>query len=149
MKKEMEIVERLEKAIEELNEVNENLRALHLIREKRESKRALEERIKRLEMSEEEYEEYLNSDENEVNISELVMDKGLYFELTEAYIKRDKLIAEIEELKDLSFKFYKIKGGQPRVEVDEEANRTFVFDFDFEEMCLELKEFSKKLNNYL
>ena len=150
MLKEMEIVKRLSQAIKELNEVNENLRALHLIREKRESKRVLEERIKRMEMSEEEYEEYLNSDENEVNVSELIMDKGLYFELTEAYIKRDKLLIEIEELKNLSFKFYKINGVLPtRVEVDKKANRTFVFDFDFEEMCLELKEFSKKLNNYL
>ena len=138
----MEIVERLVKAVEELNEVNENLRALHLIREKREGKRALKERIKKLEMSEEEYDEYINSDENEVNVSELIMDKGLYFELTEAYIKRDKLMIKIEELKDLSYRSLN--------ESFEKLERTIECSSDkMEEMCLELKEFSKKLNNYL
>ena len=142
MKKEMEIVERLEKAIEELNEVNENLRALHLIREKRESKKVMEERIKRLEMSEEEYEEYLNSDENEVNISELVMDKGLYFELTEAYIKRDKLMIEIEELKELSYRSLNKSFEKLERTIENSSGK-------MERMTLDFKEFSKNLNNYL
>lgn len=135
----MEIVKRLEKAVEELNEINENLRELHRIREKRESKKVLEERIKKLEMSEEEYEEYINSDENEVNVSELVMDKGLYFELTEAYIKRDKLLIEIEELskRSLEISF----DGLDKI-IDYYFNK-------IQEMALESKEFSKNLNNYL
>ena len=138
----MEIVERLEKAVEELNEVNKNLRELHRIREIREGKRALEERIKKMEMSEEEWIEYINSDENSVDISELVMDRGLYFELTEAYIKRDKLMIEIEELKELSYK--KLNESFSRLErtIEDSSDR-------MEEMCCEFKEFSKNLNNYL
>ena len=135
----MEIVERLEKAIEELNEVNENLRTLHLIREKREGKRVLEEKIKKLEMTEEEYEYYINS----VNVSELVMSKGLYFELCEAYIKRDKLMIEIEELKDLLYR-------RSLSESFKELERTIKDSFDkIERICVEFKEFSIKLNNYL
>lgn len=140
--KEMEIVERLVKAVEELNEVNENLRELHRIREKREGKRLIEERIKKLEMSEEEYEEYINSDENEVNISELIMDKGLYFELVEAYIERDKLMIEIEELKELSYKSLNESFEKLERTIEDSSDR-------MEEMCLEFKEFSRELNNYL
>ena len=142
MLKEMEIVKRLSQAIEELNKVNENLRELHLIREKRESKKVMEERIKRLEMSEEEYEEYLNSDENEVNISELVMDKGLYFELTEAYIKRDKLMIEIEELKELSYRSLNKSFEKLERTIENSSGK-------MERMTLDFKEFSKNLNNYL
>ena len=145
MKKEltsMEIVERLAKAVEELNGVNENLRALHLIREKREGKKLMEERIKKLQMSEEEYMEYINSDKNEVNVSELVMDKGLYFELCEAYIKRDKLMIEIEELKDLSYRSLNESFSRLERSIEDSSDR-------MERICVELKEFSKKLNNYL
>ena len=142
MKKEMEIVERLSQAIKELNEVNENLRELHLIREKRESEKLIEELNKKLEMTEEEYEEYINSNENEVDIVELVLSKGLYFEITEAYIKRDKLMIEIEELKELSYRSLNKSFEKLERTIENSSGK-------MERMTLDFKEFSKNLNNYL